>query len=121
MQPETLSIVTWLFDIPFVLSGSLHGGDLVVNYPYDESRSGKPSEEYTASPDDATFRQLALAYASKHKQMMDIERHACESNGINFAKQKGITNGADWYSVKGGRRDAVIYFGQPSGKPFPDF
>ncbi|XP_055334712.1 carboxypeptidase E-like [Paramacrobiotus metropolitanus] len=105
MQPETLSLVTWIFDNPFVLSASLHGGDLVVNYPYDESRSGKPSEEYTASPDDATFRQLALAYAGKHKQMMNIERHACESNGINFAKQQGITNGADWYSVKGGMQD----------------
>ena len=96
MQPETLSIVTWIFDNPFVLSGSLHGGehgtdqarlpcliqcflrrkfeplflvyihpgDLVVNYPYDESRSGKPSEEYTSSPDDVTFRELAISYVS---------------------------------------------------------
>ncbi|OQV14136.1 Carboxypeptidase E [Hypsibius exemplaris] len=105
MQPETLSIVTWIFDNPFVLSGSLHGGDLVVNYPYDESRSGKPSEEYTSSPDDVTFRQLAIAYASKHAQMMNVERQVCGANGINFAKQGGITNGADWYSVKGGMQD----------------
>lgn len=105
MQPETLSLVTWIFDNPFVLSASLHGGDLVVNYPYDESRSGKPSEEYTASPDDQTFKELALAYAGNHRQMMNVERHACEANGINFAKQNGITNGADWYSVRGGMQD----------------
>lgn len=104
VEPETMALIMWLFDYPFVLSSSLHGGDLVVNYPYDSSRSGKPSEEYADSPDDVTFRQLAESYAKKHKSMA-AHHEACDKNGINFADAGGITNGADWYSIAGGMQD----------------
>ena len=43
----------------------MHGGDLVANYPFDESR-GDSDTQYSSSPDDQTFRQLALVYASSH-------------------------------------------------------
>ena len=98
-QPETLAVMDWLEDYPFVLSANLHNGALVANYPYDNSDSGH--SHYTASPDDDIFRQLALAYSEGHATMHLGE--PCPSDHSGF--KDGITNGADWYSVDGGMQD----------------
>ena len=89
----------WLQQYPFVLSANLHGGDLVANYPLDSSFDGK--NEYSASPDDDIFRQLALTYSTNHKKMsQQIKDKTCITPDDNF--EDGITNGADWYPVPGG-------------------
>ncbi|XP_046553552.1 carboxypeptidase E-like [Haliotis rubra] len=104
LQPETRAVMKWLARIPFVLSANLHGGDLVANYPYDTTRSGKP-QEYTKAPDDATLRYLARSYAKEHTKMGQ-PHEACDMTGDdNFGEQGGITNGGEWYSVPRGMQD----------------
>nr|CAD7397189.1 unnamed protein product [Timema cristinae] len=50
-------------------------------------------------------RHLALSYANLHKSMSSPDRKGCGYDGYNFGKQRGITNGAAWYSVQGGMQD----------------
>eukprot|EP00698_Gefionella_okellyi_P004921 TRINITY_DN14547_c0_g1_i1.p1 TRINITY_DN14547_c0_g1~~TRINITY_DN14547_c0_g1_i1.p1 ORF type:complete len:529 (-),score=94.48 TRINITY_DN14547_c0_g1_i1:36-1622(-) len=91
-QPETIAVMQWTNANHFVLSANLHGGALVANYPYDGDQTDVV--EYSASPDDALFRQLALVYSNTHTTM-----HL----STEFAQ--GITNGAAWYTLYGGMQD----------------
>uniref|UniRef100_A0A3B3UQK9 Carboxypeptidase X, M14 family member 1 n=1 Tax=Poecilia latipinna TaxID=48699 RepID=A0A3B3UQK9_9TELE len=63
VAPETRAVISWMQDIPFVLSANLHGGELVVTYPFDCTRDWAPQEN-TPTADDAFFRWLATVYAS---------------------------------------------------------
>jgi len=104
IQPETESLIKMIMDTPFVLSANMHGGDLVANYPYDESKTDNPTQ-YTPSPDDMTFRNLASVYAGNHPRMSNPGTPGCDTPINEFAKHGGITNGAAWYSVPGGMQD----------------
>ena len=53
-------------------------------------------------------RELAMAYAHAHADMASRSRAGCragpdEPSAYNFGKQGGVTNGAAWYSLKGGK------------------
>ena len=91
----------WLQDFPFVLSANLHGGDIVANYPYDASHDAKA--HYEATPDDDVFRQVSKAYSESHGVMSDPNREPCDMDAGDTTFSDGITNGADWYPLKGGR------------------
>ncbi|XP_033747917.1 carboxypeptidase E-like [Pecten maximus] len=104
LQPETKELIRYIMENPFVLSANLHGGDLVANYPFDESLLRGVSK-YAGAPDDETFRYLALSYSLYHT-LMAKDHPTCDMSGDDdFAKQGGITNGAAWYSVAGGMQD----------------
>ncbi|KAF7656642.1 hypothetical protein LDENG_00038270, partial [Lucifuga dentata] len=100
-QPETIAVMNWLKTIPFVLSANLHGGSLVVNYPYDDNKNGSP--QYSKSPDDDVFQQFSRAYSQENPLMHN--GHPCEDLFSNEYFKDGITNGASWYSVAGGMQD----------------
>ncbi|KAG7162497.1 Carboxypeptidase E-like [Homarus americanus] len=92
-QPETWAAMKWIMSTPFVLSANLHGGDLVANYPYDASRSGAVQEH------------LARVYANHHPSMSDPHRKPCSPGDYSFGPYGGVTNGAAWYSIRGGMQD----------------
>ncbi|CAL4139481.1 unnamed protein product, partial [Meganyctiphanes norvegica] len=104
-EPETLAIMSWIVQNPFVLSGNLHGGSVVASYPFDDTVSHQECCKYSASPDDDLFRHLALTYASNHGTMS--AGNLC--SGDHF--KNGTTNGADWYDVKGGMQDFNYVYG----------
>ena len=93
-QPETVAVMNWIHKNKFVLSANLHGGSVVANYPFDDSKfhvDGVPS----LTSDNAVFKKLAHTYADNHRTMHTGK--VCP--GDDFPG--GITNGAKWYNVEG--------------------
>ncbi len=94
IQPETQSLMDFANAHNFVFGINYHGGAEVVNYPWDYT--------YTLHPDDAWFISSSLVYASN-----------AQANGpsgyFTSVSSNGITNGADWYVIAGGRQDWMNY------------
>nr|AAG51831.1 putative carboxypeptidase; 8589-6746 [Arabidopsis thaliana] len=97
-QPETKAIMTWLRDIRFTASATLHGGALVANFPWDGTEDKR--KYYYACPDDETFRFLARIYSKSHRNM-----------SLSKEFEEGITNGASWYPIYGGMQDWNYIYG----------
>ena len=66
IQPETAAVMSWSKIYPFVLSANLHGGSLVVNYPYDDNQ--KHLIDKSPSPDEPTFIMISKAYSKVNFQ-----------------------------------------------------
>ncbi|KAH7960046.1 hypothetical protein HPB49_016638 [Dermacentor silvarum] len=95
-EPETAAVRKWIDTIPFVLSGNLHGGAMLVRYPYDDTYGQNTVESRT--PDDDVFQHLARTYSLNHPTM---RRFSCERQTYH----DGIVNGAKWYPFKGDMPD----------------
>ncbi|KAM9842664.1 putative carboxypeptidase X1 [Aulostomus maculatus] len=102
VAPETSAVISWMQDIPFVLSANLHGGELVVTYPYDCTRDWAPQED-TPTADNAFFRWLATVYASTNLVMANPDRRICHYE--DFQLHNNIINGGAWHTVPGSMND----------------
>jgi len=85
---EIRHVMNWSFAHSFTCSANMHGGALVVNYPFDNDDTGS---QY--SPDDDMFIYISEQYSQYNLPMW---------NGDWY---HGITNGADWYMIWGGMQD----------------
>ncbi|XP_020777331.2 probable carboxypeptidase X1 [Boleophthalmus pectinirostris] len=102
VAPETRAVINWMEEIPFVLSANLHGGELVVTYPFDCTRDWAPQED-TPTADNAFFRWLASVYASTNLVMSNPDRRVCHYE--NFQQHNNIINGGAWHTVPGSMND----------------
>ncbi len=84
-QVETIAFKSYGFSQNFVISENGHSGALVVNYPWDYKNP--------RTPDDGACIELSLEYSSYNLPM------------YNGSFPQGITNGYDWYLVKGSLQD----------------
>ncbi|XP_057881184.1 probable carboxypeptidase X1 [Melospiza georgiana] len=103
VAPETRAVIAWMQRYPFVLSANLHGGELVVTYPFDMSRTYWKAQELTPTPDDGVFRWLATVYATANPAMASAERRPCHHD--DFTRYGNIINGAHWHTVAGSMND----------------
>ncbi len=85
-EPETISIMNFQKERHFSLSANFHGGAVCVNYPWDTT--------YDLHPLDSLVTDLSLAYADENPAMRSSRYF-----------ERGITNGAEWYVLKGGMQD----------------
>ncbi len=102
--PETVAMMDLAESRHFVLSANLHGGAELINYPWDTWCDRHPDDEW--------FFDLSLAWATAAQEdgpsgyMDDCRLPGC-FGGICTP---GVTNGADWYPIAGGRQDFMTYF-----------
>jgi len=88
---EVATIMNWTWAHSPALGANYHGGELVVNYPYDNDGLGST---YSPSPDETEYYWLSEQYASHNPPMWA---------STDFTH--GITNGAAWYAIDGGLQD----------------
>ena len=116
-QNETQWFMDFANEIPFVMGANYHGGAEVMNYPWDNT--------YTRHADDAWYQMISHEYADE-----------CHTVNPNYMTEynNGITNGADWYMIGGGRQDYMNGYAQcreltiecsntklPNGSQLPNF
>ena len=91
--PENQAMMLFLREHLFTLSANIHSGAEVVNYPWDHTCD--------LHADDAWYRFISREYADEARAV-DPEYMALWENGI--------TNGAEWYTIYGGRQDYVNFY-----------
>jgi hypothetical protein len=91
-QKETLDMISFMRKHRFVISANFHAGAEVVNYPWD-----RWSTKYHA--DDNWFNSISRAYADTV--------HKYSGAAYMSMLDNGVTNGAAWYIVYGGRQDFI--------------
>ncbi len=94
MALENKHMMQFLMDHRFSMSANIHAGAEVVNYPWDHT--------LLQHADDDWFRFISREYAD--------EAMAVDPDYMFGWPDNGITNGAAWYPVEGGRQDYVTYY-----------
>ena len=102
---EVKAVMSWIQShYYFVLSISFHDGQVLINYPWDDSPSAVEGQKSVCGDDDV-FQHLASLYSDHHAFMWTGK---CLCHSESFAS--GISNGAEWYVVDNGMQDYNYIF-----------
>jgi hypothetical protein len=93
-EKETNDMITFMKKHKFVLSANFHSGSEVVNYPWDRWYS-------RTHADDTWFNTISRAYADTV--------HIYSGSAYMNELENGVTRGAAWYVIYGGRQDYMTY------------
>ena len=96
LEPETVAMMNFAKSRRFALSANFHGGDEVLNYPWD---SFYENEMRLADKD--WFVQICQNY-------IDTLRTFAPS-GMKSVNEQGYVFGSKWYKVAGGRQDWMLF------------
>lgn len=107
-QPETLAFLNFEQTRNFVLSANYHGGAEVVNFPWDTSTSATGASAVSIHPHDNYFKYVSQEYAQLCQTADGNLNYMDDVYGTG--QFPGTTNGAIWYTVKGGRQDCNNFF-----------
>lgn len=98
-----------------VLSANFHGGTELVNYPYDNAYTA----EYTHADTDY-YEYISVEYATNAQNnspagyMVDDDDWDASTGSQawhnNYIQSPGVTHGAEWYRVYGGRQDYMNFY-----------
>ncbi|MFD1615916.1 M14 family zinc carboxypeptidase, partial [Gelatiniphilus marinus] len=109
-QTETLAFMALADANHFVISANFHGGTELVNYPFDNAYSS----QYT-HPDGNWFEFTGVEYATNAQNDSDAlgdTTYMTIDEDSNVYPSLGVTHGAEWYRVYGGRQDFMNFYHQ---------
>ena len=92
---ETEWFMQFAQDNNFVMGANYHGGAEVMNYPWDNT--------YTLHADDQWYQLISHEYA-------DLTHQVSQNYMTDY--NNGVTNGAQWYMIGGGRQDYMNGYAQ---------
>lgn len=91
---ETRLMMEYMDKYYFTMSANIHGGEEVVNYPWDYA-------ENIYHPDNDWFYFVSREYADEARAV---------NPGYMSGFTDGVTIGWEWYPIRGGRQDYVTYY-----------
>ena len=93
-EKENIDMINFMRKHKFVISANFHSGSELVNYPWDRWLS-------RFHADDAWFQIISKSYVDTV--------HYYSATGYMTDEDNGITRGAAWYVIYGGRQDFVTW------------
>lgn len=100
-EPETLAFMKFEEAHNIVLSANFHGGTELVNYPWDNT--------YDQHADHDWYEYISVEYATNAQNNSPGNYMTVDEDG-DIYPSPGVTHGAEWYRVFGGRQDYMNFY-----------